>query len=114
MEKARNAEAKANLYPPFYIKEINSKCPKNYCPLVKKDKEDANWVHRNKVFNKNTKKAKSHNPFFANQPQAQASKKRLESRQRNSSATRINATKVTKKDKDETKDLSHVKYYTYK
>ena len=53
MEKARDAEAKANLQAPFYIKEIDSKCPKGYCLSVKKDKEDANWEYCNEASNKN-------------------------------------------------------------
>ncbi len=40
MEKTGDVEAKANLQPPFYIKDIDSRCPKSYCPLAKKDKED--------------------------------------------------------------------------
>ncbi len=40
MEKARDVEAKSNLQPLFYVREINAKCPKGYHPLVKKDKED--------------------------------------------------------------------------
>ena len=43
MEKAEDVEAKPNLQPSFYVREINSKCPKGYCLLIKKDKKDANW-----------------------------------------------------------------------
>ena len=49
VEKAGDAEAKTNLQPPFYIREIDSKCPKGYPPSVKKDKEDTNQEHRNKA-----------------------------------------------------------------
>ena len=41
VEKVTDVEAKANLQPPFYVKEIDSKCPKGYYPLVKKVKKDA-------------------------------------------------------------------------
>ncbi len=50
---------------------------KRYRLSIKKDKDDANrkyWDEAPKD------KAKSHNPFSANQPQTQASKKRQESR----------------------------------
>ena len=76
IEKAGDVEAKANLQPPFSVKEIDSKCLKGYCPSVKKDKKDANWKHYNETSSKDKEKAKFHNLFFANQPQAQASKKR--------------------------------------
>ena len=62
------------------------------------------------------KKAKSHNPSSANQPQIQDSKKCHGSWQGGRSAIRVNATVVAKKDKDKnkTKDLSHVKCYICK
>ncbi len=41
VEKVVNAEAKANLQPPFGTREIDSRCPKGYRLLVKKDKDDA-------------------------------------------------------------------------
>ena len=75
MVKVGDTEVKANLQPPFYIREIDSKCPKGYCPSVKKDKEDANWEHRDEASSKDKEKVKSHNLSSANQPQAQASKK---------------------------------------
>ena len=112
MEKAGDVEAKANLQPPFYVREIDSKCPKSYCSLDKKDKEDANREHRDKA-SKDKDKAKSHIPFSANQPQAQASKKR-QGRREGPSATGVNATKVAKKSKDKAKDLRHVECYTCK
>ncbi len=37
VEKAGDVEAKANLQPPFNIREIDSRCPKSYCLLAKKD-----------------------------------------------------------------------------
>ncbi len=40
VEKASDVEAKANLQPPFYVREINSKCPKSHRPLAKKDKKN--------------------------------------------------------------------------
>ena len=75
VKKTRDVEAKANLQPPFYVREIDSKCPKGYRPSVKKDKEDANREYRNKA-SKDKDKAKSPTPFSANQLPAQASKKR--------------------------------------
>ena len=75
VEKAGDRESKTNLQPPFYIREIDLKCPKSYCLLNKKDKGDANLEHCNETSNNNKKKVKSHNPSFTNQLQAQASKK---------------------------------------
>ena len=103
MEKTGDAETKANLQPPFYVREIDSKCPKSYCPSVKKDKEDANQEHRNEA-SKDKDKAKSHTPV---------SKKR-QGQQGGPPATGVNATEVAKKDKNKAKDLSHVKCYTCK
>ncbi len=40
VEKAGDAKAKANLQPPFYIRKIDSRCPKGHHPSAKKDKED--------------------------------------------------------------------------
>ncbi len=40
MEKAGDAEAKANLQPPFYVRDINARCPKGHHLSAKKDKED--------------------------------------------------------------------------
>ena len=112
VEKDGDAETKSNLQPPFYVREIDSKCSKGYRPLVKKDKEDANREHRDNTSSKDKEKAKSHNPSIANQPQA--FKKRQENRQGSLPATGVNATKVAKKDKDKAKDLSHVEFYTCK
>ena len=75
MEKVGDAKAKANLQPPFHVREIDSKCLKGYCLSVKKDKEDVNREHHDKA-SKDKDKAKSHTPSSTNQPQAQASKKR--------------------------------------
>ena len=66
IEKVGDTKAKANLQPPFYIRGIDSWCPKDYCPLVKKDKKDANWEHCNKTFSKNKEKTKFHNPSSPN------------------------------------------------
>ncbi len=66
MEKPSDVEAKANLQPPFYVKDINTKCPKSHCPLAKKDKKDTYWEPRNKTSNKN--KAKSNSSTSVNQP----------------------------------------------
>ncbi len=40
VEKAGDAEAKANLQPPFYIRDINVRYPKGHRSSAKKDKED--------------------------------------------------------------------------
>ena len=69
VEKTGNVKAKTNLQPPFYVKEINSKYPKSYCPLIKKDKKNTYWKPYNEASNKNKDKAKSHNPFSTNQSQ---------------------------------------------
>ncbi len=109
VEKAGNIDAKANLQPPFYMKDIDARCLKVHRPSAKKDKKDTYWEPRNKVFNKN--KAKSNSSAAANQPQTQASKKDKYSRREGHPATGVNATKVAKKDKVP-KDLSHIKCYT--
>ncbi len=81
---------------------------------VKKDKDKANQE------NSDADKAKPHNLSSANinQVQTQASKKEKHHRNHRGPhlATRINATEISKKDKDkdQTKDLSHIKCYTCK
>ncbi len=114
VEKAINVEAKASLQSSSETREIDCKCPKGYRPLVKKD--DINWEHQDEASNKNKDKAKSHNFFSTNQPQTQAFKKDkyYESHWRGHSITRVNATKVAKKDKDKAKDLGHIEYHTCK
>ncbi len=72
MEKAADAEAKANLQPPFYVRNIDARCLKGHRPSVKKDKEDTYRESRNEASNKD--KAKSNSSASANQPQTQASK----------------------------------------
>ncbi len=114
MKKAGYVEAKANLQPPFYVGEIDCRCLKDHYLLVKKDKDNANQEYRNKTFNKDKKKAKSHNPSSANQPQIKVFKEYQRSWQGVHSTTRVNAIEVAKKDKDKVKDLSYVKYYTCK
>ena len=64
MEKARDAEAKANLQPPFYVRKIDSKYLKNYCSSVKKEKEDANWEHCNEASSKTKKKLSPITPLL--------------------------------------------------
>ncbi len=113
VEKAGDVEVKVNLQPPFYVREINARCPKSHHLSVKKDKENIYWECRDKA-SKDKDKAKSHNFSSANQPQTQAPKKDKCGRQRGHPAIAINATKVAKKDKDKAKDLSHVKCYTCK
>ncbi len=61
VEKAGNAEVKANLQPPFYVREIDSKYLKSHRSSVKKDKEDTYWEPCDEASNKDKDKAKSHN-----------------------------------------------------
>ncbi len=66
VEKAGNAEAKANLQPPFYIREIDSRCPKSHRPLTKKEdtyREPCDEASKDKD------KVKSQTSSFANQSQ---------------------------------------------
>ncbi len=111
VKKAGDTEAKANLQPLFYIKDIDAKCPKGHRPLAKKDKEDTYRELQNEAF-KDKDKAKSHSSSTsANQLQTQAPKKHKRGRRGSHPATEVNATKVAKKDKV-SKDLSHIKCYT--
>ncbi len=115
VEKVGDVEAKANLQPPFYVREIDSKCPKGHCLLAKNDKKDTYWEPCNEA-SKDKNKAKSQTSSSANQLQTQAPKKDKRGCQGSHGghpATGVNASKVAKKDKDKTpKDLSHVKCYT--
>ncbi len=111
VEKAGDAEAKANLQPPFYVREIDASCPNGHRPLAKKDKEDTYLEPQNEA-SKNNDKAKSHSSStFTNQPQTQAPKKDKGGRRGGHPATRVNVTEVVKKDKAP-KDLSYVKCST--
>lgn len=65
IEKAGNIEAKGNLEPSSYIREIDSRCPKGHRLLIKKNKEVNYGEHRNEV-SKDKEKAKYYNPFSAN------------------------------------------------
>ena len=116
VEKAVNVEAKTNLQPFSKTRKIDSKCPKRYRPSVKKDKDNAYWEQHNKASNKDKETAKFHNLLSsANQPQTQASNSiKRQRKEQKGSATRVNATKIAKKDKDKTKDLSHNKCYIWK
>ncbi len=114
MEKVDNAEAKANLQPFFYVRDINARCPKGHCLSAKNNKEDTYWEPQNEI-SKDKGKAKSHSSFTsANQPQTQAPKKNKCGHRGGHGGhptTGINATKVAKKDKA-LKDLSHIECYT--
>ncbi len=114
MEKAGDVEAKANLQPSFYIRDIDVRCPKGHRPSAKKDKEDTYREPQNET-SKNKDKAKSHNcSTSANQLQTQAPKKDKRGRRGGHGghpATGVNATKVAKKDKAP-KNLSHIECYT--
>ncbi len=113
MEKAGDVEAKANLQPLFYVREIDSRCPKIHCPSAKKDKKDTYRELQNEA-SKDKDKAKSHSSSTStNQPQTQAPKKDKRGCQGGHGghpATGVNATEVAKKDKTP-KDLSHIKCY---
>ncbi len=114
MEKAGTAEAKANLQPPFYVRDIDARCSKGHRPSAKKDKEDIYREPQNEA-SKDKDKAKSHSSSTcANQLLTQAPKKDKRSRwggHEGHLATGVNATKVAKKDKAP-KDLSHIECYT--
>ncbi len=114
MQKAGDVEAKANLQPPFYVRNIDVRCSKGHRPLAKKDKETTYREPQNEA-SKDKDKAKSHNSSTsANQLQTQASKKDKHGRRRGHGghpATKVNTTEVTKKDKTP-KDLSHIECYT--
>ncbi len=66
IEKAVDVKTKASLQPSFGTREIDSKCPKSYRPLVKKDKDDTNWKYQDEICNKDKNKAKLHISSFAN------------------------------------------------
>ncbi len=65
MEKAGDVEAKANLQPPFYVRDINARCPKGHRLSAKKDKEDTYQKPQSKA-SKGKDKAKSHNSSTSN------------------------------------------------
>ncbi len=116
MDKAGIAEAKANLQPSFYVRDIDARCPRGQCPLAKNDKEDTFREPRDESCKYKTKSQISSS---ANQPQNQTLKKDKRGCQGGYRghggylATEVNATEVAKKDKDKApKDLSHIKYYT--
>ncbi len=114
VKKAGDVEAKANLQTPFYIREINSRCPQSHRSLAKKNKKDIYRESQNKA-SKDNDKAKSHSfSISANQPQTQTLKKDKRGCQGGHGghpAIEINVTKVAKKNKA-SKDLSHIEYYT--
>ncbi len=112
MEKAGDAEAKTNLQSPFYVRDIDTRCPKGHRPLAKKDKENTYREPQNEA-SKDKDKAKSHSSSnSANQPQTQAPKKDKRGCWGGHPATEVNATEVVKKDKTP-KDLGHIESYTY-
>ncbi len=111
MEKAGDVEAKINLQLSFYIRDIDASCPKSHRPSARKDKEDTYWEPQNEV-SKDKNKAKSHSSLSStNQPQTQTPKKNKRGRWEGHLDTKVNATKVAKKDKVP-KDLSHIECYT--
>ncbi len=59
MEKVGDAEAKANLQPPFYVRDIDARCPKGHRPSAKKDKKNTYREPQNEA-SKDKDKAKSH------------------------------------------------------
>ncbi len=66
VEKAGDVEAKANLQPPFYVRDIDTRCPRGQRPLAKKDKED---TYREPCDEASKDKAKLQTSSSANQPQ---------------------------------------------
>ncbi len=111
VKKADDVEAKANLQPPFYVSDNDTRCPKSHRPSAKKDKNDTYREPQNEA-SKDKDKAKSHNSStFTNQPQTHAPKKDKRGCQGGHPATGVNATKVPKKDKA-LMDLSHIECYT--
>ncbi len=114
MEKAGDVEAKANLQPPFYVRDIDARCPKGHRLSAKKNKEDIYREPQNEA-SKDKDKAKFHSSSSsANQPQTQAPKKDKRGRRGGHGghlATEVNATEVAKKDKAP-KNLSHIECYT--
>lgn len=114
VEKAVNTKAKAGLQLLFGTREINARCLKRYRLSVKKDKDDTYQEYYNKVSNKDKDKIKSYNFSFTNQHQIQAFKKDKHDCWGGYLAMRINITKIIKKDKDKSKNLSYIKYYTCK
>ncbi len=114
VEKASDVEAKANLQPPFYVRDIDIRCPKGHRPSAKKNKENTYREPQNKAF-KDKNKAKSYSfSISTNQPQTQAFKKDKRGRRGDHGghpATGVNATELAKKDKAP-KDLSHIECYT--
>ncbi len=112
MKKVGDAKVKANLQPPFYIRDIDARCLKGHRPSAKKDKEDSYREPQNET-SEDKDKAKSHSSSAsANQPQTQAPKKDKRGRWGGHPAIGVNATKVAKKDKA-LKDLSHIECYIY-
>ncbi len=114
MEKAGDVEAKANLQPPFYVRDIDVRCLKGHRPSSK-NKEDT-YRELQSEASKDKDKDKSHSSSTsANQPQTQASKKDKRGRRGGHRgghpATGVNATEVAKKDKAP-KDLGHIECYT--
>ncbi len=69
VEKAGDAEAKANLQPPFYVRDIDARYPKGHRPSARKDKKNIYREPQNKA-SKDKDKAKSHSSSTStNQPQ---------------------------------------------
>ncbi len=96
VEKAGDIKAKANLQPPFYVRDIDARCLKGHRPSAKKDKEDTYQESRNET---SKDKAKSQTSSSANQPQTQAPKKDKHGCRGGYGghpATRVNATEVAK------------------
>ncbi len=112
MEKAGDVKVKANLQSPFYVRNIDARCPKGHRPSAKKDKEDTYQEPQNEA-SKDKDKVKPHSSSIsANQPQTQVPKKNKRGRWGGHPATGVNVTEVAKKDKAP-KDSSHIKCYIY-
>lgn len=116
IEKAIDVKAKISLQLSFKTRKIDSRYTKSYKPLVKKDKNDIDWEHQDEVPKKNKDKTKFDNVSFTNnQPQIQAfEKEQCHGNRWGHSVTEVNTTEVAKNEKDKVKNLSHIKWYTYK
>ncbi len=68
VEKTDDAEAKTNLQPPFYVRDVDVMCPKGHRPSSRKDKENTYREPQSEA-SKDKDKAKSHNSTSAKQPQ---------------------------------------------
>ncbi len=101
---------------PWEQGKSTSRYPKGYIAIIK---NKSSWDHRdNKAKSSyNSPPANASQSQTQTQTQTQASKKNTCHQRSHSGgnfATGVNTIKVAKKDKDKAKNLSYIKYYTYK